>query len=264
MVEVITSEPTHVVYLNNPFVDKITLKSGDIPQEYWADRAKEYDHFVHLAHSCEARHALFKASTAFWWPQDFRRKLCAGSYLETVHDIAGVAHEFGPLYLPTEEEMDRARRTRDEQIGGPYVAWFISGSRIDKIYPHATMAIHRIIKELDIPVVMFGAGGKNFEMAKTVEREVKRTNGSLRGLHLALSPDNADPGGEQSWLLLRSLAQVLAADLVITPETSPAWACAMEPMPKIVMVSHASLRSSKPWPLVCRSSRPMPRDAVIS
>lgn len=255
MVEVLTTDKeSHAVYLNNPFVDKLSLKKdGEIPggdewQKWFASRAGEYDLFVNLSHSCEGHHALFKGSTQFWWPQDYRRKLCAGSYLETVHDIAGVSYLFGPLFFPTDEERERAEHVRDQQIGGPYLAWAISGSRVDKIYPYAAMAIGRIIKELGIPVVMIGVGGKQFEMATQIMEHVARQNGSKEGLHLALSPDAADPGGHQSWPTRRSLTQALVADLVVTPDTGVAWAVAMEETPKIMLLSHASQENiTKYW-----------------
>lgn len=256
-IEVITSESSHTVFLNNPFIDKLTVKQdGEIPggaewQKWFVARSKEYDIFAHLSHSCEVRHALLVDQTAFWASPAYRRKLCAGSYLETAHDIVGVPYDFGPLFFPTEEEKDRAVKTRDEQIGGRYLAWVIAGSRIDKIYPYAAMAIARIIKELDIPVMMVGVGGKQFEMAKQIMEHVRRQNGTGdkdHKLHLALSPDNADPGGHQHWSIRRSLTQVLASDLVVTPDTGVAWAAAMEPMPKIVMVSHASAENiTKHW-----------------
>lgn len=253
-IEVITSPTAGVVFLNNPFIDKLSYKydgdipNGDIGTQWFVTRAKEYELFVHLSYSCEVRHALFPNSAGFWWPQDYRRKLCAGSYLETVHDIVGVPHEFGPLFFPTEDERDRAQRTKSEQIGGKYLAWVISGSRIDKIYPYAAMAIARIIKEVGIPVVMIGVGGKQFEMAKQMAEHVKRQNGTDQNLHLALSPDNADPGGERSWSTRRSLTQALHADIVISPDTGVAWAVAMEKMPKILMVSHASVENiTKHW-----------------
>lgn len=251
-VEVITSPTASGVYLNNPFVDKLSIQpDGSITgdwQQWFVSRSHEYDIFVNLSHSNEKRHALFKAETAFWWPQDYRRKLCAGSYLETVHDILGLPHVFGPLYFPTNEEKQRALKTRDEQIGPRYITWVIAGSRIDKVYPMAAMAICRIIKELDIPVMMVGGGGKQFEYAKQIEKDVLNTNSTTKGLHLALQPDNADPGGDQSWPLRRSLAQVLAADLVISPDTGPAWAAAFEPVPKIILVSHASAENiTKHW-----------------
>jgi ADP-heptose:LPS heptosyltransferase len=254
MTEMMTSEAASTVFLNNPFIDKLSVKrDGEIPggedwQKWFATRANEYDLLVNLSNSCETRHALHKNTTPFWWPQEYRRKLCAGSYLETAHDIVGVAHEFGPLFFPTEEEKTRAARTRDEQIGGRYLVWVLSGSRLDKLYPYTTHAICRIIKELNIPVVMVGVGGKQFQYAKVTAEEVKRANSTDKGLHLALSPDDADPGGHQHWSMRRSLSQVLTADLVVTPDTGVAWAAAMEPMAKIVMVSHASPENiTKHW-----------------
>lgn len=253
-VEMITSATAGVVYLNNPFIDKLSFKSdgdipgGDVGTQWFVTRAKEYELFAHLSYSCEMRHALFPSQGAFWWRQDYRRKLCAGSYLETVHDIVGVPHEFGPLFFPTEDETDRAQRTKSEQIGGRYLAWIISGSRIDKIYPYGAMAIASIIKEVGIPVVMIGVGGKQFEMAKQIAEHVKRQNGADKNLHLALSPEGADPGGAQSWSTRRSLTQALCADIVISPDTGAAWAVAMEKMPKIIMLSHASAENiTKHW-----------------
>jgi ADP-heptose:LPS heptosyltransferase len=253
-VEVITSAYYHMVFLNNPFIDKLSVKKdGEIPegaewQKWFKGRAGEYDKFVNFSHSMEVRHALQVNSTPFWWPQDYRRKLCAGSYLETVHDIMGVPYEFGPLFYPTEEETDRAAQTRKEQIGGKYVAWVIAGSRIDKVYPYAAMAIARIIKELGISVVMVGHGGKQFEYAKQMTEHVQRQNSDIKKLHLALAPGDSDPGGHQHWGVRRSLTQTLLADLVITPDTGMAWAVAMEPMPKIVTLSHASVENiTKHW-----------------
>lgn len=275
MTEVLTSQMCHSVFLNNPFCDKLTVKAdGDIPsgddwQKWFVKRASEYELFVHLSHSMEVRHAIFPGATAFWWPAEYRREICAGSYLETAHKIAGLTPpwNFGPLFFPTEEERDRAEKVRREIIGGPYLAWILSGSRIDKTYPYSASAIARIIKELNIPVVLFGIGGKQYEDAKAIMQHVGRTNG-VRGklfeqfqnvvgpdglhmadnLHLSLSPENADPGGDNSWTIRRSLSQILAADIIVSPDTGAAWAAAFEPMPKIVMVSHASPENiTKHW-----------------
>lgn len=254
-VEVITTaKDTNCVFRNNPFINKLSLKKdGDIPggaewQRWFEARRDEYELFVNLSHSCEYRHALFPDQTQFWWPQDYRRKLCAGSYLETVHDIVGVPYTFGRLFFPTGEERERALKSRNETVGGSYVAWVLSGSRVDKIYPYAAMAIARIIRELNIPVVMVGVGGKQFEMAKQIMEHVARQNGDHKNLHLALSPEGSDPGGHQHWSIRRSLTQALYADLVITPDTGVAWATAFEELPKIVLLSHASKENiTKHW-----------------
>lgn len=254
LTEVITSDHCHAVFFNNPFLDKLTVKKdGEIPggaewQKWFVGRAAEYDLFAHLSHTVEVRHALFPDQTPFWWPPAYRRKFCGGSYLETAHDVVGVPHEFGPLYFPTEEEKARARRTRDEQIGAPYVAWVLSGSRIDKVYPYAAMAIARVIREIGMPVVMIGVGGKQFEMAKATQEHVRRQNGTDRGLHLAMSPEGADPGGAMDWPLRRTMAQALAAEIVITPDSGIAWAVGLEELPKVALISHASVENiTKHW-----------------
>ena len=254
MNEVITSEYAHAVYLNNPYIDKLTVKQdgdipgGDVGTQWFATRAKEYDKFIHLAHSCEFRHGLFMGQTAFWWPQDYRRKLCAGSYLETAHDIVGVPYDFGPLFFPTEEEHARAEWTKNTQIGDDYIVWVVSGSRLDKVYPYAAMAIGRIIKELKKPVVMVGYGDKQAEQAKQMQEHIIRQNGSDKMLHSINSYPGADPGGDKDWSVRRSLTQVQHASLVITPDTGVAWAVALEKVPKVVMVSHASVENiTKHW-----------------
>jgi ADP-heptose:LPS heptosyltransferase len=253
-IEMLTNDKYGVVFINNPFIDKLTtVTEGHIPggpgwNEWFAKRAKEYEQFFHLSHTCEGRHALNVGTSAFWWPSAYRRRVCAGSYLETVHDICGVAHDFGPVFFPTEEEAARARKTRDEQIGGRYLVWVVSGSRLDKLHPYSGLAISRIIRELGIPVVMMGAGGLQFQHAKTIAEHIVRQNGTDKGLHLALSPDDSEKGGHQHFDVRRSLTQVLFADLVVTPDTGFGWASAMEPMPKVVMVSHASADNiTKHW-----------------
>jgi ADP-heptose:LPS heptosyltransferase len=183
--------------------------------------------------------------TAFWWPAEYRRKVCAGSYLETVHDIAGVPYEFGPLYYTSEEERTFARQAT-AILGERYVCWVLSGTRIDKVYPFAPNAVARIIKELGIPVVLLGGPSeKEHSMGQAIIEAVAVQNGSRDGVYAA-TPDPA--GGEKAWPLRSSLAIAHGAALVVTPDTGPAWAVAFEPMPKIVMVSHASVENiTKHW-----------------
>jgi hypothetical protein len=121
------------------------------------------------------------------------------------------------------------------------VTWVLSGSRIDKVYPYCAFAVSRIIKELDAHVVLMGASGKEFKMAETIQEHVKVSHSCVDGLHLALSPDSSEPGGLFNWPIRRSLAFALhASDVVITPDTGIGWAAAMEAVPKIVLISHAS------------------------
>jgi len=200
-----------------------------------------------LTNSCEVRHALFDGSSAFYWPEAYRRKLCGGSYLETVLDILNVPHEFGPLYYTSPEEKHRAQTTK-KKIGDRCVAWLLNGTRIDKVYPYSGLAIARIIQEIG-PVVLFGGGSdKEFAMAQAIQDHVMRLYGNLKGFHSAMSEKGTEEGGEKNWPIRRALALLQECDLVITVDTGPAWAVAMEPMPKIMMHSHASVENiTKHW-----------------
>lgn len=258
-IDMITSEPYHVIFHNNPYIDKLSVKrKGDLPegdmgawQRWFEARKGEYDDLIHLSHSCEVRHGLNPGMTDFWASPQYRRKVCAGSYLETVHDIAGMPYDFGPLFWPTEEEKERALKTKREQIGERCIGWVVSGTRIDKVYPYASFVVTRIIKELGIPVVLLSApAAEHFEYAKQIYEHVRIAHGEDDGIKLTLActPTGSDPGGHQDWGIRRSLTQALMCDLVISPDTGPAWACAFEPMPKIIMVSHASPENiTKHW-----------------
>ena len=252
MTEVITSEAAQVVYHNNPFIDKLTVKGdGDIPGgdnwlKWFAGRAKEYDIFSNLSHTCEVRHSLKVGSSQFWQSPTYRRKLCAGSFLETVHDALGMPYDFGPLYFPTEEETMLAERVKADQIKGDFLCWVISGSRLDKVYPYAPFIIGRIIKELDIPVVMVGAGAKQREQAEAIKKDVGWQNSGNDMLHIMAPSEKMDVGSR--WGIRPSLNVVMLSDLVVSPDTGIAWAVAMESMSKVMLVSHASVENvTKHW-----------------
>lgn len=250
MTEMITSDNHSSVLRNNPFIDKLSIKKdGDVPGGYdwhrWMEsRGREYDLFVNLSNSMETRHAFHKDNTWFWWPDHYRRKLCAGSYLETAHDIVGVPHEFGPLFFPTEEEIENLEKTR-EKVGGRYLAWVLAGSRVDKMYPLSAHAICRIVKELDIPVLMIGGGEQQVEFVRSIEADVKKSNSSLKNLAFA---GTIEEDGMVSTSGRASCVKAWGADLVVTPDSGPGWAVALEQMPKVALVSHASAENiTKHW-----------------
>lgn len=250
-VEVITNEHCGIVFENNPYVSKLSIcKDGDQPkdggkewQSWFEKRSHEYKGgLFHLSHSVECSLAFVQAQTQFWWRPEMRRIIADVSYLEMAATICGSGHDFYPLYYPTGIEMAKARETK-AKVGARAVGWILCGSRFDKVYPYAAYAIARIIKELGVPVIMFGDGNpekKDHEIAKVIQHDVEKQNGSTRGLHLAMSAVESADGPKADWPIRRSLAQLLQCDLVISPDTGSAWACAMEPMPKIMLLSHAS------------------------
>lgn len=252
MVEVISQTPHSELFKNNPFVDKISeYAPGALPQDLgqWQDwfrlRSKEYKKFGNLSHSCESRHALFPSQTWFWWPAELRRKICGGNYLETAHDIMGVPYSFGPLFFPTEDEKEQARATLAQLGPGPFVAWCISGTRVDKVYPYTPLVIGRLIKELGVTVIMLGAPTeRDLETARLTMDTVKAQNGTIKGLYHAASPSITD----QTWPIRRILTFAASCNIYVGFDTGPSWSVAFEPLPKVMLLSHASPENiTKHW-----------------
>jgi ADP-heptose:LPS heptosyltransferase len=173
-----------------------------------------------------------------------RRKICNQSYLEAVADVCEVDYaDLDPRFYPNDAEIAAALETK-RLVGGRYIGWVLSGTRVDKIWPPAAVVIARIVKDLKIPVVLLGAPGRDFELAKQIQQNVIHANGSDKDVHLACSVDPARP----NWPIRRILTQTMFADLVVTPDTGPAWGVAKCDMPKIVLLSHASPENiTKHW-----------------
>ncbi len=260
--EVITRPPAGVVFENHPAIDRLTMwpeKEEPEGAEFWRRmlnrRLEEYEFGVHLSHSCEATLAAFEAQPMFWWPAKMRRKLAEHSYLGWVHDICDLPHDFGPWFEPTEVEEAQARATLDGLRGkrpGPVIGWCLSGSRIDKIYPGTVQVIICLIG-MGFNVAMFGKPDKEYEMACEVQKQVQLQFGTIDGLYLMMtSQDSLGPGtrviarsstgetAEKQWPIRRSLATIQQCDVVVGPDTGAMWAVAMRPMPKVMLLSHAS------------------------
>jgi ADP-heptose:LPS heptosyltransferase len=252
-VEYLTSKLASCVFENNTFIDRVVIKDqlpGDNQQwqDWFMDRSREYDKFGHLSHTCEHTLAAFPGDTLFQWPASVRRRLCGKNYLEFVHDVLEVPYEFGPLFFPTTKEKERAAKTK-KQIGDFVVGWCLAGTRIDKVWPNTPIAIARILKEIG-PVILFGGNAKDLAMARQIQDYVENQNKSVVGLHSAISPETSikeevlkvhlRSGHDPFWSIRRGMSQALACDAYVGPDTGFTWATAFEPMPKVIMLSHAS------------------------
>lgn len=252
-VEIICDHPYGCLWEHNPHVAKLTeLPKGHVPpdpewQKWMARRAKENDAFYNLSHSCEALIALPPNVSWFYWPASMRRKICDHNYLEVAHDICQVPHDFspGPRFYPSEEEVEDAIRVKGK-VGKRVIGVVLSGSRQDKIWPWMPGMIAKVLRELKIPVILFGGPGKDEAICNRIHEHVELQNNSVDDLHTCITRDSKEVTVE--WSMRRNLAQIAQCDLVITPDTGLAWGVAMLQMPKIVLLSHASPKNiTKHW-----------------
>jgi len=258
-VEVLTSKPFGIVFENNPNIDKLTYIDTDkFPatgaedwQNWFVQRAKEYDAFHHLSHTCEMELAIFPGQGKFTIPPAARRRLCGKNYLEFVHDWCDLPYApIGARFYPTDAEAAVAQQDKVEKLlngsgsGRPLIGYVCSGTRIDKRHPLAGIVLARLISEFGATVALFGGWQKDRVIAEEVESQVRKHNRNLDGLRTCVSLSEK----EDTWPLRRSLTQLQHCDLVITPDTGPGWAVSMTHIPKILMVSHASAENiGKYW-----------------
>jgi len=273
-VEVYSEAPNAVIFENNPYISKLTLKkmetipqtsASDVQRYFW-DKATEYELFVNLSHSCENELALQWGQYQFQWSAQYRRQRCGKNYLEAVHDIVGVPHVFDKLFFPTDDEIEKALLTKKNLLEGhedsPLIGWVVAGSRIDKNYPYAAQVVARLIAELGATVLLIGApSNRDVETANAISAATIKALGENPRLNVAISPEptthwqETEPGkrteklmSEPIWPLRRALTQLMYCDLAIGPDTGAMWAAAMEDVPKIVLLSHASPENiTKHW-----------------
>jgi ADP-heptose:LPS heptosyltransferase len=258
-VEVLCDAPYGTVWEHNPYVAKLTeIPKDTLPKEHeqWRNwfrmRAREYEAFYDLSQTCEVTLALASGQVAFDWPASARRKLCGRSYLEWVHDVCELPYDFdpGPRFYASEAERADAQRVKGT-VGSRMIGIPVSGSRIDKTWPWMPQLVAKILRELKVPVVLFGGSTpRDVAIADRTHEAVVAAVGDRKIvdelLHCCISKDTKEVSVE--WSMRRNMAQLQACDLVITPDTGLAWAVAMEPMPKIVLLSHASPENiTKHW-----------------
>jgi len=257
--EVLTCKPQGVVFENNPNIDKLTyIKDGDIPsahaeewQGWFTKRSHEYEALYHMSHTLEMDLALFPGQGKFNAIPEFRRKYCGISYLEYAHDFCGIPYApIGARFYPTDAEIATAQQDKVEKLlngsgsGRPLIGYVCSGTRVDKRHPLAGIVLARLISELGATVVLFGGPHKDRAIGEEIEGQVRKHNRTLDGIRSCISLSDKD----DTWPIRRSLTQLQHCDMVITPDTGPGWAVSMCPIPKILMVSHASAENiGKYW-----------------
>jgi ADP-heptose:LPS heptosyltransferase len=221
--------------LHDPHVDGWLIQETDyVPNmelgSYFNSLAERYDLFVNLCESVEATLLAMPGRINHQYPVEVRRKLSGHvNYLERTHDLAGVPHVFHPRFYALKEELATARKWRQDACGdAPVVYWAINGSSYHKIWPYIHIVAHWILDKTPFHIVMTADGnmGKKLQegiIAAMGEHDASRIHG-MAGV----------------WSIRQSLTFAQIADCVVGPETGILNGVCMEPMPKVVYLSHSS------------------------
>lgn len=225
-----TEERGAEVMKHNPDVDRFVVFGAEqIPKgfssEYFAHEAKKYDVAINLVESVERNALAWPTDTRYFWPDAVRRKVFAGNYLELIHDLAGVPYEFHQRFHASAEELEEAKAWRRDNCGAERMVVIApSGSTAPKFWPHVEELAGMLAAEKTHAVIL----------------------GDLRGMEIAAG-EYVHPVG-MAWPIRRAMSLALVADAVVGEETALTNAVAMEPMRKVVLLSHSTVENlTKHW-----------------
>lgn len=217
---------------NEPLIDRVILQDPEqVPNawlgQFWEYLKGRYDKFVNLSESVEGSMLAMPDRMPYQWSTEARHAYMNGNYLEHTHRIAGVKFD-KPLmrFVATDEEKAWAAKEKAKLAGAPLIMWVLAGSSIHKVWAGIDQVIARTML--------------TFPGAKII------TVGDQRCKDMLEAPWEKEPRiirRSGVWSIRETMAMAQVCDLVVGPETGVMSAVAMEPMPKVVLLSHSSVEN---------------------
>ena len=207
------------------------ILTDDESIEFWAREATHYDRWVNLHGSVEQRLLPHQSVPDFYLPQTVRHQLMNHNYVDMVHTYAGIpaGSTTRQKFYPTAAEREWAKAMRD-RLPGPLVFLAPSGSGCFKSWPRAEHFMG-LLADAGIYSLLVGDINAMPDVAD-VERD-----GKEYGIVVA-----------QEWPLRLAMTMAQYADVVVATESVFANAVAMEPMVKIILLSHSSVENlTRDW-----------------
>ncbi len=228
----ITKAPGLEILRHDPHIDDlITLIDGQVSDEelpyYWQAWEKRFDRFINLTHSVEGELLKQPARPDYWWPDDQRRAMCGRSYLRYLHQLADVPAPYRVCFYPDEGEKSRAARKALEY--GPFVLWCLRGSAVHKWWPYGPQAICRLLVKTNLNFVLTG-DAEALPLAEDILKAVRDYHGDGRRVHSLVN----------SHSIREIMALAHHASVVVGPETGILNAVSLQPVPKVLLLSHSS------------------------
>jgi ADP-heptose:LPS heptosyltransferase len=231
-VTVMTTPDGQEVVRHDPHIDAFMLQDRDqVPNgalpEYWYVWAKKFDAFINLSESVEGNLLPNPGSSRHAWPNAMRQKYLNENYLEFQHELAGLEYKPRPRFYATPEELARVETFRAKLGPEAYVVlWALAGSSVHKVYPHSDQVVAQLlIKNPDVRVIFVGDDAcRILESHWEAEPRVIRLSGRI---------------GVRETLALACHG----VDCVVGPETGVLNAVSHLGLPKVVMLSHSSVKN---------------------
>lgn len=209
------------VLRHDPNIDRvICVERAVLPEhlfgQFWEAERPRYDRWVNLTQTVEVNLLPVPNQLSYFWPDEVRREQFNRNYVEVMHRVAQVPYKLRQRFYPTEPERAWAEKQR-RRYDGRVVVLVNGGSTAPKWWPYAP-AFAQLLSEVGIHTVVVG---------------------DLKGLEYPQDP-RVHVLGTGAWSIRESLAFALVAEAVVGQETGVLNAVAIEPVPKVVMLSHST------------------------
>lgn len=227
-VTVYTEKAGREVLAADPHIDRIIEVPHQLLDDielilYFIWEGRKYTRWIDLTGAVETRLLMHPNEHAYYWSFEARQRMMGGNYLEALHDVAGLPHEFHQRFYPTAEERAWAEAER-AKLDGPLVVVAPTGSGLPKTWPHVQRFME-LMAERGVHVIVLGELREQFNPPAHY--------GHVAGQALPIR-------------LAFTLAQL--ADAVVGTESSIVNAVAMEANLKVVLLSHSSADNlTKHW-----------------
>ena len=219
---------------NDPHVDEFVIQDDEQVPQYminyyfeWMRKVCERRgwRFVNLCETVEQNFLPAERNSHFHWPKAARHAHCNKNYVEIQHMVAEVpyAKPLTKFYPTIEEKLTASDRRRAAK--GKVVVFALAGSSVHKVWPGMDTIIARLLIQPDPVTIVLVGGPECFILEGGWQNEPRVWKRS--GV----------------WSIRESLAFCQKADVVIGGETGVLNAVAMEPMAKILFLSHSTVEN---------------------
>jgi ADP-heptose:LPS heptosyltransferase/predicted SAM-dependent methyltransferase len=229
-----TSVTGYEISKNDPHVDKFIVQDTDqVPNHelgnFFRVLRKKYDKFINLCESVEGTFLAMEDRIAYQWPYQVRHEMLNKNYVEFTHALAEVPFKPYIKFYSTSLERQWAKKQR-KKLGGRVILWIMTGSSVHKVWPYVDQVIARVMLTYpDCKIVLVGD-----EVSQLAERGWENEPRVIKACG--------------KWSIRNTLAFAQYADLVIGPETGVLNSVSMEPIPKIICLSHSSIENlTRDW-----------------
>ncbi len=222
---------------HEPLIDAVILQDTEqVPNgwlgPYFKHLATKYDKFVNLCESVEGSLLAMPDRAAFEWSKEVRHSMMNKNYVEFAHALSRVKFDKVLMrFVATDEEKKWAVAEKARYGAAPLIMWVLAGSSMHKTWPGIDAVLARtMLTKPQAKVITVGDERckKMIEAPWEKEPRILRRSGD--------------------WTIRQTMAMAQVCDVVIGPETGVMSAVAMEPMPKIILLSHSSEENlTKGW-----------------